>query len=104
MYIDFTGPGMVRYACPDSEPHGMPPGEWDSISGLTTLSILPATIPGWSRYRADSHSHISRDLARLPSRVIGMYLEAPVVPLVVVNSTGACLVSWLGWPSMAAVM
>jgi hypothetical protein len=82
----------------------MPPGEWDSISGLTTLSILPATIPGWSRYRADSHSHISRDLARLPSRVIGMYLEAPVVPLVVVNSTGGSLVSWLGRPCISALM
>jgi hypothetical protein len=81
----------------------MPPGEYDSISGLTTLSILPSTIPGWSRYRADSHSHIRRDLARLPSLVIGMYLEAPVVPLVVVNSTGACLVSWLGCPTISAL-
>jgi hypothetical protein len=40
----------------------------------------------------------------LPSLVIGMYLEAPVVPLVVVNSTGGCLVSWLDCPSISALM
>jgi hypothetical protein len=79
-------------------------GACDSTSGLTTLRILPPTIPGWSRYRPHSHSQVSRDLARLPSRVIGMYLRAPVVPLVVVNSTGGSLVSWAGCPCIAAVM
>jgi hypothetical protein len=33
-----------------------------------------------------------------------MYLRVPVVPLVVVNSTGGRLVSWLGRPCMAASM
>jgi hypothetical protein len=47
---------------------------------------------------------VSRDLARLPSRVIGMYLRVPVVPLVVVNSIGGSLVSWAGCPFIAAVM
>src|SRR5215207_8920791 len=61
-------------------------------------------MPGWSRYRPHSHSQVSRDFASLPSRVIGMYLDAPVVPLVVVNSTGGCLVSWLGSPFIALVM
>jgi hypothetical protein len=35
---------------------------------------------------------------------MGMYLRLPVVPLVVVNSTGGSLVSWLGCPDIAAVM
>jgi hypothetical protein len=33
-----------------------------------------------------------------------VYLRAPVVPLVVVNSTGGCLVNWAGFPCIAAVM
>jgi hypothetical protein len=35
---------------------------------------------------------------------MGMYLRLPVVPLVVVNSTGGSLVSWFGRPCISAVM
>jgi hypothetical protein len=33
-----------------------------------------------------------------------MYFRAPVVPLVIVYKTGGSVVSWRGWPFIAAAM
>jgi hypothetical protein len=66
--------------------------------------IRPAVMPGWSRKSPNNHRRIAFDFALRPSAVIGMYLLAPVVPLVVVNRTGRCDVSCFGSPAIAASM
>jgi hypothetical protein len=72
----------------------VPLAVYDSTSGLTMLSTRPAEAAGWSWKKAVTHRRDRRRFASRPLAVIGMYLRAPVVPLVIVNSTGGSRVSW----------